>query len=142
MDSTQLLGKITVPTMVVHWRDDATVPLAEGREAAALIAGSRFLVIEESAPPWSGGPFLGAILDFLREADQEAAVLPGGLTQREGEILSLVAQGLSNADIASQLTISARTAERHIQNIYTKIGAHNRAEATAFALRHGIAPSS
>lgn len=138
LDSTQILGQITVPTLVLHWRDDATVPLAEGREAAALIPGSRFVVAGGAVPPWAGGPFLETILDFLREADQEAPAMPCGLTEREAEILALLASGRSNQEMAAELSISARTAERHIQNIYIKIGAHNRAEATAFALRHRI----
>jgi DNA-binding CsgD family transcriptional regulator len=138
LDSTQILGQIKAPTMVLHWRDDVTVPLAEGREAAAMIPGSRFVVAGGGGPPWAGGPFLETILDFLREADEEAPVIPSGLTGREAEILALLASGGSNQEIAAQLSISARTAERHIQNIYHKIGARNRAEATAFALRHGI----
>jgi DNA-binding CsgD family transcriptional regulator len=139
LDSTQILPEIKAPTLVLHWRDDPTVPLAEGREAAALIPGARFIAAGGAGPPWAGsGPFLEAILSFLREADREAPELPRGLTEREAEILALLASGLSNQEIAAQLSISARTAERHIQNIYTKIDARNRAEATAFALRHRI----
>jgi ATP/maltotriose-dependent transcriptional regulator MalT len=63
---------------------------------------------------------------------------PGGLTEREVEILALLAGGGSNQAIAGALAISARTVERHIGNIYLKIAAHNRAEATAYAFRHGI----
>jgi DNA-binding CsgD family transcriptional regulator len=139
LDSTQILSQIKAPTLVLHWRDDPTVPLAEGREAAALIPGARFVAAGGAGPPWAGsGPFLEAILNFLREADLEAPAIPCGLTDRETEILALVAAGLSNQEIAAQLLISARTAERHIQNIYIKIDARNRAEATAFALRHRI----
>jgi DNA-binding NarL/FixJ family response regulator len=57
------------------------------------------------------------------------------------EILALLAAGRSNQEIARDLSISARTAERHIGNIYPKIGARNRAEATAYAVRMGISPS-
>jgi predicted ATPase/DNA-binding CsgD family transcriptional regulator len=67
---------------------------------------------------------------------------PGGLTEREVAILELLAGGSSNHEIADALSISIRTVERHIGNIYLKIGAHNRAEATAFAFRQGIAPDS
>jgi pimeloyl-ACP methyl ester carboxylesterase/DNA-binding CsgD family transcriptional regulator len=138
LDSTDLLGQITVPTLVLHWRDDATVPLAEGREAAAMIPGSRFVTAEGQGPPWVGGPFLETIVGFLRETDETKRDLPAGMTGREAEILALLATGRSNSQIAERLSISARTAERHIQNIYLKTGTHNRAEATAYAVKHGI----
>jgi DNA-binding NarL/FixJ family response regulator len=61
------------------------------------------------------------------------------LTRREAEVLRLIARGNSNQQIASGLVLSLRTVERHIANIYTKLGARNRVDATAYALRHEIA---
>jgi DNA-binding NarL/FixJ family response regulator len=78
----------------------------------------------------------------MMKAEANGKARPGGLTEREVEILSLLAQGSSNAEIAAALTISARTVERHIANIYLKIGAHNRAKATGFAIRNSIAVGS
>jgi DNA-binding CsgD family transcriptional regulator len=91
---------------------------------------------------------------LLREARAEAEVLgmtrleqrcqerlphlPAGLTAREAEVLALLASGCSNKAIAEQLTISGFTVERHITNLYAKIGARGRADATAFALRHDL----
>ncbi len=78
----------------------------------------------------------GAILRRLRE------VLPGAgdLTHREVEVLRLVARGLSNADIAEQLVLSTRTVERHLSNIYLKIGATGSAARTiAVAHAHRVA---
>ena len=66
----------------------------------------------------------------------------GGLSPRETEVLRLVARGLSNDDIARQLVLSVRTVERHVANIYDKIGASGRtarAIATAWAYAHGLA---
>jgi DNA-binding NarL/FixJ family response regulator len=60
------------------------------------------------------------------------------LTQRESEVLGLLAQGLSNKEIAGVLFLSDRTVERHITLVYQKIGVDRRSEATAFALRHGL----
>lgn len=60
------------------------------------------------------------------------------LTRREVEVLGLLAQGLSNREIAGVLWLSDRTVERHITGLYRKIGVARRSEATAFALRHGI----
>jgi ATP/maltotriose-dependent transcriptional regulator MalT len=58
------------------------------------------------------------------------------LSQREIEVLQLVAAGNSNRQIASSLVLSERTVERHIANVYAKVGLRNRAEATAYALRN------
>ncbi|HSK90837.1 MAG TPA: HD domain-containing phosphohydrolase [Euzebyales bacterium] len=63
---------------------------------------------------------------------------PGGLTDREAEVLALVADGCSNREIAEVLVISPRTAEQHVQNIYRKIGASSRAAAALFAMEHGL----
>ena len=65
--------------------------------------------------------------------------LPAGLTAREVEVLRLVAAGLSNAEIAERLFLSPNTVKVHVAHILAKIGVHNRAAATEFALRHGIA---
>jgi DNA-binding NarL/FixJ family response regulator len=65
----------------------------------------------------------------------------GGLSPRETEVLRLVARGLSNEDIAHQLVLSVRTVERHVANVYAKIGASGRtarAIATAWAHSHGV----
>jgi DNA-binding NarL/FixJ family response regulator len=64
---------------------------------------------------------------------------PGvSLSHREIEVLGLLAQGLSNKEIAGVLWLSDRTVERHITGLYRKIGVARRSEATAFALRHGM----
>jgi DNA-binding CsgD family transcriptional regulator/tetratricopeptide (TPR) repeat protein len=63
---------------------------------------------------------------------------PDALTAREVQMLRLLAAGKSNRAIAAECVLSIRTVERHIANIYAKIGAHNKAEATAYAFRHGL----
>jgi DNA-binding CsgD family transcriptional regulator len=63
---------------------------------------------------------------------------PGGLSRRELEVLRLVSDGKTAGEIASQLFISTRTAEHHIQNIYTKIGVSSRAAATRWAVAHDV----
>jgi len=65
---------------------------------------------------------------------------PAGLTAREVEVLKLLAQGLSNKRIAQRLVISPKTAGNHIEHIYTKIDASNRAMASVFAMQHGLLP--
>lgn len=63
---------------------------------------------------------------------------PGGLSRREIDVIRLVAAGRTSGEIASELFISTRTAEHHIQNIYTKIGVSNRAAATRWAVTHRV----
>ena len=62
----------------------------------------------------------------------------GGLTNRELAILKLVAEGLSNLDIASQLFVTEKTVKFHLSNIYRKLGVGNRTEATRFAYKNGM----
>jgi DNA-binding CsgD family transcriptional regulator len=61
------------------------------------------------------------------------------LTPRETEILRLIAAGQTSKEISRTLSLSIRTVGRHITNIYEKIGARSRADATAYAVRHRIA---
>ncbi|HEV8634284.1 MAG TPA: AAA family ATPase [Chloroflexota bacterium] len=68
-----------------------------------------------------------------------APAYPAGLTQREVEVLRLIAGGRSNQAIAEELVLSERTVERHITNLYRKIDARGRADATAYALTHRLA---
>jgi DNA-binding CsgD family transcriptional regulator len=69
----------------------------------------------------------------------QSSLLPAGLTPREVEVLRLVAAGQSNRAIAEELSLSAKTIENHLTNAYSKLGVDNRAAATAFAVRHGLA---
>jgi DNA-binding CsgD family transcriptional regulator len=62
------------------------------------------------------------------------------LTERETEILRLLARGNANKEIAQALRISVHTVERHLANVYAKIGARNRADAVTFAAAAGLAP--
>ncbi len=63
---------------------------------------------------------------------------PAGLTEREIDVLRLLARGSSNADIARELVVSRRTAEHHVQHIYGKLGVSTRAAAALFAMQHGL----
>jgi DNA-binding CsgD family transcriptional regulator len=67
--------------------------------------------------------------------------LPGGLTAREAEVLALVADGLTNREVAEALVLSKKTIDRHLSNIFTKLDVSNRTEASAFAFTHGLVRS-
>ena len=67
------------------------------------------------------------------------ASLPDELTPREAEVLSLIANGLSNGEIASTLVVSEATVKTHINHVFAKIGARDRAQAVHYAYTHGLA---
>jgi class 3 adenylate cyclase len=79
------------------------------------------------------------VLRSRRASVPDSERLPAGLSAREAEVLRLVAAGRSSREIAESLFLSVRTVERHVTNVYAKIGAHGRADAAVFALKHGIA---
>src|SRR5690606_28892696 len=83
-----------------------------------------------------------AIDAFLRTAGQpealEAGSANGHLTPRESDVLRLIAAGKTNREISEELVLSERTVARHITNIYAKVGVRSKAEATAYAIYHGL----
>ena len=80
----------------------------------------------------------GAVLAAAGHDGEVRRELPAGLTDREAEVLALVARGHSNRQIAEELSISRRTTEHHVQHIYTKIGSSSRAAAALFAMEHDL----
>jgi DNA-binding NarL/FixJ family response regulator len=80
-----------------------------------------------------------AILVSAARAGRVPAELPGGLTPREGEVLALIAAGLSNAAIAQRLHVSLATVKTHINRVFAKAGVTDRAGATRYAGDHGLA---
>ena len=84
---------------------------------------------------------VAALKEKSESAPPSSPEYPAGLTEREVEVLRLVASGKTSAEIAAELVLSRRTVERHISNCYTKTNTRSRAEATAFAFTHGLASS-
>ena len=82
---------------------------------------------------------LGAAIDAADAAGQRRAALPKGLTEREAQVLALVAAGRTNRQIADELFLSQKTVARHVSNIFTKVGVTTRTAAARFAFEHGIA---
>ena len=143
-----ILAEVTVETLVLHSQRNAYASEDAARLAAAT-APNASLVTFEGGLPDHIYPLLDAVADFvLQGADSPARPLPAppppmaeddaGLTGRETEILSLLARGFSNREMADQLVLSPRTIERHLENLYRKTGARNRAEATAYAYTRGL----
>lgn len=78
--------------------------------------------------------------EFARGEPPQGTDGDGALTERERQVLRLVARGLSNRDIAATLVIAENTVKNHLRNILTKLHLENRVQAAAYALREGLAP--
>jgi two-component system, NarL family, nitrate/nitrite response regulator NarL len=80
--------------------------------------------------------------EWLSGEDEMNRTLSVSLTDREREVLALLVEGVSGADMASRMSVSPHTVRTHVQNVMTKLQVHSRVEAAAFAVRHGIVQPS
>ena len=141
-DVSETARTITQPALVVHARGDRVVPYEEGRRLASMLPNARFVTLEtdnhilqEGEPAWE--VFLAELRTFLGGGERtpgEAADL-SELSEREREVLELVATGLSNEGIAEQLFLSTRTVERHLSNVYAKLRLSGKSARAAAAAR-------
>ncbi len=141
-----LLGDVGVPTLVLHARGNRMAPFEQGRIMAAHIPDAHLVALEsENMAPLASEPawqtWLEEVTRFL-EPDRSSLTTRSAqsepieqLTEREIELVHLVADGLTNAEIAEQLILSARTVERHLSNVYRKLGVSGKA-ARAAAVAH------
>ena len=163
-DVTALLQRVRQPTLVLHRRQFQSLSVDIARGLASRIPGARLVLLEgESTAPYLGDTEAAAqaIEEFLDTEDAPSVqdghrvprsssielqtepepprpVASDGLTAREIQVLRLVAGGQTNREIAGELVLSVKTVDRHIANIYGKIGARGRADATAYALTRAL----
>jgi pimeloyl-ACP methyl ester carboxylesterase/DNA-binding CsgD family transcriptional regulator len=151
-DVRALLPRVQAPTLVVHSKGDRAVPLHCGWELSAGIRDARFVSLESDRhilSPELERQHWATVLDFLLEKSGRAKdpatplpaakpVHPDGLSDREVEVLKLIAEGKTNQQIAGQLYISLNTVAHHVANIFAKAGLANRAQAASYAHRHHL----
>jgi DNA-binding CsgD family transcriptional regulator/pimeloyl-ACP methyl ester carboxylesterase len=156
-DVTDLLPRVQAQTLVLQRRSLGWLDVSVGRELAASIPNAKLAILDGASVP----PFLGdseevaaAIDSFLGEPEQHDAQRtqefrgsPLGTTGKAGEkrpelnlsprqreVLGMISRGMTNREIAAELVLSLRTVERHVNDIYGRLGVRNRAEAVALAL--------
>lgn len=139
-----LLSLIRAPTLVFHGLHDQAIGFGAGRRVARGIPGARFVPLEsgnhillEDEPAWER--FVDEVRAFL---SHDAARIEGGpdpiragLSARELEVLRLAADGRTNLEIADALALSVRTVERHLSNVYDKLGLSGKAARAAAVAR-------
>jgi pimeloyl-ACP methyl ester carboxylesterase/DNA-binding CsgD family transcriptional regulator len=138
-DSSPLLDQLDLPTLVIHSRGDRMNNFEEARYLAAGIDGARLVALESEnhivladEPAWP--VYCAELREFLApDASSSPARAPAGrpegldqLSTREVEILRLASAGLDNDAIARELTLSVRTVERHLSNVYAKLDLHGK----------------
>ncbi len=140
IDIEDALPQIRIPTLVVHARHDEVIPVAEGRLLAAGIPNAEFVEVDSRnhillahEPAWAR--FREAVDAFLRPSGRDVF---GALSSRERQVLALMAEGLSNGDIAGRLQISEKTVRNHASNVFDKLGVWSRAQAIVFARDRGF----
>jgi pimeloyl-ACP methyl ester carboxylesterase/DNA-binding CsgD family transcriptional regulator len=150
MDVRGDLPEVTAPTLVLHRRADHAIAASLGRDVAARVPGSGFVLLDGVDHfPWRGDAtsVVGAVFRFLGEprvaldGDTRPPALPlnlASLSVRELEVLRLVAAGLGDDEIAERLVLSPHTVHRHLANIRTKLGVTSRSAAVAVAARAGL----
>ncbi|MFC5263160.1 alpha/beta fold hydrolase [Kribbella qitaiheensis] len=147
LNVVELAAQVRTRTLVVHALGDRVVPVDEGRLLATLVPGARLVVLESAnhillsdEPAWAS--FVSELRAFL--GTERATARPVGveeLSPRELEVLELVAAGLTNEAIAEQLSLSVRTVERHLTNMYVKLRVSGKAGRAAAAARFSEAAS-
>ena len=140
------LTRIEAPTLVLQAIGDRSTTFENGVEVSSMIPGARLVPLESrnhillaDEPAWQ--VFMGEVAAFLgpdrrsfETREPERPVEP--LSPRELDVLRLVADGRTNEEIAEALTLSIRTVERHLSNVYAKLGVGGRAARAAAATRY------
>jgi len=150
IDVTSEVVSVQAPVLVLHRAAMPQIPVAVARDLASRLPRGRLALLPGSDPAlFVDDPegVAGALADFFCDGivpegptiGAESKLPPAGLSRREIEVLRLLAAGDSNGEIARRLGLSPHTVERHLANIYRKIDARGRADATAYAVRLGLA---
>jgi HD-GYP domain-containing protein (c-di-GMP phosphodiesterase class II) len=131
-------AELTLPARLLAGAD-AYHAMTEPRPHRAALAPER-ATAELAQEARAGRLDTDTVTAVVEAAGQRAPRLerPAGLTDREAEVIAMLARGLQTKQVAGALGISVKTADRHVQNAYRKVGVSSRAAATLFAMEHGL----
>jgi DNA-binding CsgD family transcriptional regulator len=157
LDGADLLGtaaRVAAPTLYVNVADDEVIPVSAAQALVDRMPRATLITVPGRSPAdvWRDragvryvtrflAQHFGVEADVLRAQRQERrsrVAHPAGLSEREAEVLRLLAAGSSNRQIADELFVSLNTVSHHLRNIFAKTGAVNRTEAASFAHEHGL----
>ncbi len=139
LDVRPALPLVQSPTLVLHRREDRAAPIAQGRVLAEEIRGAEFVELDgRSHLPAIGdaGSVVAQVRRFLGLPAVRRDVATG-LTDRQSEVAALVADGLTNRELAERLGISERSAESHLERIRLRLGFRSRAQVAAWYIATG-----
>ncbi len=134
LDVRACLPRVQAPTLVLHRSGDRAAPIGEGRALAEAIPGAELVVLDgRSHLPAIGDAdaVVAEVRRFLGLPRLRRAV-PTGLTARQSEVAALVAEGLTNRQLADRLHITERSAESHLERIRLRLGFTSRAQVAAW----------
>ena len=146
---SQLIPHLSQPVLLLHSERNHWVSPEEGTNLAAKIPDARLVFLKGDLEP-DDVQSVRAALSFLQDIpplrdDREARmdqIAAASLSARQREVLHLLSQGKTTREIAGALVLSERTVQRHIADVYARIGVRNRSEATGFELSRGAKPST
>jgi pimeloyl-ACP methyl ester carboxylesterase/DNA-binding CsgD family transcriptional regulator len=143
-DVGSIVSQLKMPTLVLHSKDFRLRSVEAPREFTRLLPNGRLVVVDGYSCIGDRRQAIQAIDEFVAElSNGETSVrfaAPGArvgprLPPRQAQVLRLIAEGKTNGEIADELVISLRTVERHVAELYARIGVRNRVEAAAFAMK-------
>lgn len=138
LDVRPALASICAPTLVLHRREDRAAPAAQSRVLADAIRGAELVELEGRSHLPAFGDADG-VVDSVRRflgLPKLRRVVPTGLTPRQTEVAALVADGLTNRELAARLGISERSAESHVERIRLRLGFRSRSQVAAWYVAH------
>jgi DNA-binding CsgD family transcriptional regulator len=138
LDVWPSLGRVRAPTLVLHRRGDRAAPPRGGRMLAQAIPGAELVELEGRSHLTAMGD-ADALVDQVRRflgLPRLRRAVPTGLTPRQTEVAALVADGLTNRELAERLGISERSAESHLERIRLRLGFSSRAQVAVWYVAH------
>jgi pimeloyl-ACP methyl ester carboxylesterase len=139
LDVRSALPQVQAPTLVLHRSGDRAAPIAQGRVLAELIPGAELVEL----PGRSHLPAIGDAESVIAQVRRFLGLrrlrttAPTGLTARQTEVAALVADGLTNRQVAERLSITERSAESHVERIRLRLGFRSRAQVAAWYVATG-----